>query len=693
MFKRALTLMMIVAAVGAAGLLSPGPVDATGHSATRSFSATSVIVGGTVEVTIQVADLGAFGGVTETLPEGFSYVSTTMDNEPVIDGQDVTFALFGVDSFTYTVRAPDAVGAHTFHGVVKDNALDSNEVGGDSDVMVRPSAVEASRSFSASTVDAGGELTVTITAAEYGQFGQVVETLPAGFGYVSTSLDDPPWVSGQMLGFSLFGEESFTYTVTASRTLGSHEFSGVAKDEARMETAIGGDSTVTVQAATASHSAVRSVDSRVEAGAEVVVTIDLEGLGGFGQVRETLPEGFAYVSSSLPDDQVASADGMLTFTILRDDSFTYTVTASGTEGGHALSGEAVNDVRASASIGGAASIAVGSTVVSSDGGNVMLTITPDAQSVYFKGRIVTDMEGCENGPERKLALCVTVDAWDAQGAEIEGFSLDEASALSLMVTAEQAAELGGSEMLATLHEAGEVMVLTRSGSDAEWTALDAEVAVSEDGNAVFTTSITEFGDVGIWTLVPVEGTVLVRPDMAASVSSTDGNAMLAIPAGSSDDVYQVKIGTDMESCQEAAPEAEVALCAMITAFDAGGAEIVGFSLDAPSTLTLTLTAEQVAELGGSETLASLYEAGGVMVYAGSADGWTALEAEAAFGEDGSVTLTTSITAFGDVAVTLDRALLPSTGGVTPPSWLMLFLALAGAAMIPTGVLVLRRIRA
>ena len=535
MFKRALTLMMIVAAVGAAGLLSPGPVDATGHSATRSFSATSVIAGGTVEVTIEVADLGGFGGVVETLPDGFSYVSTTLADEPVIDGQDVTFALLDEDSFTYTVRAPDALGAHTFHGVVKDNALDSNEVGGDSDVMVMASGLEASRSFSASTVDAGGELTVTITASGYGQFGQVVETLPAGFGYVSTSLPDPPWVSGQMLGFSLFGEESFTYTVTASRTLGSHEFSGVAKDEARMETTIGGDSTVTVQAATASHSAVRSVDSRVEAGAEVVVTIDLAGLGGFGQVRETLPEGFAYVASSLPDDQVASADGMLTFTILRDDSFTYTVTASDTEGGHALSGEAVNDVRASASIGGAASIAVGSTVVTSDGGNVMLTVTPDAQSAYFKGRII---EGCEGGPEEaEVALCATVDAWDAQGGEI-----------------------------------------------------------------------------------------------------------------------------------------------------------VGFSLDAPSTLTLTLTAEQVTELGGSETLTALHEAGGVMVHAGSADGWTALEAEAAFGEDGSVTLTTSITAFGDVAVTLDRALLPSTGGVTPPSWLMLFLALAGAAMIPTGVLVLRRTR-
>ena len=106
MFKKALTLMMIVAAVGAAGLLSPGPVDATGHSATRSFSAASVIMGGTVDVTIAVEELGAFGGVVETLPDGFSYVSTTLADEPVVDGQEVTFALFGEESFSYTVQAP-----------------------------------------------------------------------------------------------------------------------------------------------------------------------------------------------------------------------------------------------------------------------------------------------------------------------------------------------------------------------------------------------------------------------------------------------------------------------------------------------------------------------------------------------------------------------------------------------------------
>ena len=50
-------LMMIVAGVGAAGLLSPGPVDATGHSATRSFSATTVTGGGQVDVTVSVDGL------------------------------------------------------------------------------------------------------------------------------------------------------------------------------------------------------------------------------------------------------------------------------------------------------------------------------------------------------------------------------------------------------------------------------------------------------------------------------------------------------------------------------------------------------------------------------------------------------------------------------------------------------------
>ena len=48
----------------------------------------------------------------------------------------------------------------------------------------------ASRSFSPDPVDAGGDVTVTITAEGHGAFGDVVETLPAGFTYLSSSLPD-----------------------------------------------------------------------------------------------------------------------------------------------------------------------------------------------------------------------------------------------------------------------------------------------------------------------------------------------------------------------------------------------------------------------------------------------------------------------------------------------------------------------
>jgi hypothetical protein len=67
----------------------------------------------------------------------------------------------------------------------------------------------------------GGEVVVTVTASGYGPFGGVVETLPAGFGYESSSLSDSAVRdSGQTVTFLLFGESSFTYTVTASDTAG-----------------------------------------------------------------------------------------------------------------------------------------------------------------------------------------------------------------------------------------------------------------------------------------------------------------------------------------------------------------------------------------------------------------------------------------------------------------------------------------
>ena len=91
-------------------------------------------------------------------------------------------------------------------------------------------------------------MTVTIEAADYGQAGGVTETLPAGFAYVSSSLSASQVnESGQNVRFTLQGDTSFTYTVTASSTAGSYDFSGNLRDFERDDYPVGGDSSVTVR--------------------------------------------------------------------------------------------------------------------------------------------------------------------------------------------------------------------------------------------------------------------------------------------------------------------------------------------------------------------------------------------------------------------------------------------------------------
>ena len=109
------------------------------------------------------------------------------------DGQDVTLTILGADqTFSYRVTASSVADSHTFQGTLKDDQGVSRSIGGASSVTVMaatvtPSDTEATRSFSASSVAPAGEITVTISAANYGDFGQVVETLPAGFSYVEDS--------------------------------------------------------------------------------------------------------------------------------------------------------------------------------------------------------------------------------------------------------------------------------------------------------------------------------------------------------------------------------------------------------------------------------------------------------------------------------------------------------------------------
>ena len=91
---------------------------------------------------------------------------------------------------------------------------------------------------------------MTITAADYGDAGQVVETLPPGFSIVSSSLSEgQATVTGQQVQevtFALTGETSFTYTVTASSSEGPHTFSGTVRDSEGNEYPAVGDDTVSV---------------------------------------------------------------------------------------------------------------------------------------------------------------------------------------------------------------------------------------------------------------------------------------------------------------------------------------------------------------------------------------------------------------------------------------------------------------
>ncbi len=82
----AMTAMIAVAMAGVVLLVGVASVAAQQNnepSATRSFNPASVAPGGTVTVTIQVANYGGIGRVTETLPAGFAYVESNHDSAGV----------------------------------------------------------------------------------------------------------------------------------------------------------------------------------------------------------------------------------------------------------------------------------------------------------------------------------------------------------------------------------------------------------------------------------------------------------------------------------------------------------------------------------------------------------------------------------------------------------------------------------
>ena len=253
MVTRALKLVAVVAvvvtSVGVAGLFGPSDLEASGHSATRSFDVDSVGPGGHVEVSISVSGLGQFGGVTETLPEGFVYLSSSLDDAAVREfGQRVVFGILGdAAEFTYTAVAPTtAEGSFSFSGIATDSNGDSQSIMGATDVTV---GAAATRSIGAAVLS-GAQVEVSISVSGLGEFGGVTETLPEGFVYLSSSLDDAAVsVDDQTVTFAIIGDSaSFTYTVRAPGEAGEFSFTGFVTSSNDVDGAVGGDSSVSVEA-------------------------------------------------------------------------------------------------------------------------------------------------------------------------------------------------------------------------------------------------------------------------------------------------------------------------------------------------------------------------------------------------------------------------------------------------------------
>ena len=376
MLRVVVVVVMVGAITGMVGLLGFLPVAAQVASATRSFNPATVEPDGEVVVTIEPTGYGSLGAVTETLPAGFSYDSSSLTDEgevTEVDARTVRFTLQGADkTFTYTVRASNTAGSHDFSGKLRDSDRADHDVGGASSVTVTTgtttSEASATRFFNPATVEPDGEVVVTIEPTGYGSLGAVTETLPAGFSYDSSSLTDEGEVTevdARTVRFTLQGaDKTFTYTVRASNTAGSHDFSGKLRDSDRADHDVGGASSVTVTTGTTTSeaSATRFFNpATVEPDGEVVVTIEPTGYGSLGAVTETLPAGFSYDSSSLTDEgEVTEVDARtVRFTLQgADKTFTYTVRASNTAGSHDFSGKLRDSDRADHDVGGASSVTV-----------------------------------------------------------------------------------------------------------------------------------------------------------------------------------------------------------------------------------------------------------------------------------------------------------------------------------------------
>jgi transcription termination factor Rho len=131
-----IAMMILVISTSSVALTSITTAKATDTTVTRTLSTTTPTSGSTFDVTLNIIEL-QIGGIVETIPDGFGFVSTTHpSNQTYVSGQKVVFTVVNEASIRYEVRAPSE-GCGTFGGTWYDALNEKEGNSGSTSVSVR----------------------------------------------------------------------------------------------------------------------------------------------------------------------------------------------------------------------------------------------------------------------------------------------------------------------------------------------------------------------------------------------------------------------------------------------------------------------------------------------------------------------------------------------------------------------------